>query len=467
MDDNELLLRHAVKWAEGRGRVLEADLLGVALDLRAMHDGLAANRWPARSVEHLMLVRWPSHGPKDAPDVPALVSTLDSFWRFLRGTGRMAGGSADPANLLKEARAAARKMPAACADRANWSQSKQLIGFGEELGISLDDAADVDEVNERMQQIMDAWNTLPEDVRRSRMPSVGNAGSRMGQALTDAMATHQQTGGLAEDWRLPAPPRLDAEDDEDGEEPVFPNAPEVSAPQVRSCGFVQKVLELAEWVGSGRETTEIGVLRPAVAREAYDALDLWTWEREWARANGSMIPDTPEGEALMARTYQVWRSAADCLPLDRLWRSAVAAGLITIAGKRATRNADALPHTDHEWVVVGHELLIVLIEEAQHRLAFDPLLGALFSISARFGEPKTAAELRESWWNSPRNDIADALHGDPIGRELSDRTLDRCLAMFGDCGLWIVRHDQLVGTAFGWDFALLMINAYEEGLIED
>lgn len=464
MDDNQLLIRHAEKWAAGRGRVLETDVLGVALNLRAMHDGLAANRWPTRSVEHLMLVRWPSHGPKDPPDIPTLVSTLDSFWRFLRGTGRMAGASADPASLLKEARAAARRMRAACADRANWSQSKQLIGFGEEVGISLDDAADVDEVNARMQQIMSAWNTLPEDVRRSRMPSVGNVGSRMGRAPTDAMATYQQTGGLPEDWRLPAPPRLD---DEDGEEAVFPNAPEVSAPQVRSCGFVQKVLELAEWVGSGRETTEIGVLRPAVAQEAYDTLDLWTWEREWARANGSMIPDTPEGEALMARTYQVWRSAADCLPLDRLWRSAVAAGLITIAGKRATRNTDALPHGDDEWVVLGHELLLALIGNAQRRLAFDPLLGTLFAISARVGEPSTTAELRDVWWNSPRNDVAQALQGDPIGREFSDRTLDRCLVMFGDCGLWILRHDHLVGTAFGWDFALMLINAYEDGLIEE
>lgn len=465
MDDNELLIRHAARWAGERSKALDADLLESALRLRSLHDGLAANRWPAKSVEHLMLVRWPSHGPQGCPDVPVLVTTLDTFWRFLRSTGRMAAASSEPGDLLREAKAAARKMPAACADPTNWSESKQLLDFGREIGISMDDLADIDEANARMQRIMDAWNALPQEERWRRSPSAGNAGSRMGRALTDAAASWQQIGGLPAGWQLPEPPRLDDEPDEDDH--LYANDPKVSAPQVRRSPFVQKVLALADWVGTGREVTATEVLRPAVAREAYTALDLWAWERTWARAGGLDTPDDPHIHELMAKvSLSTWRTAADCLPLDRLWLPAATVGLINIGKRRVTKDPQAVPTTDPEWVEFGLRLMLCLAQRAGVAGAFDPLPGVLFAISARFGRPCTEADLCDWWWNSPANTLAAALAGNPHARGVSDRELGGCLAMFEDCGLWIRRGKQLVGTDFGWDVNLMLVNALDDGIFE-
>ncbi len=75
-----------------------------------------------------MLVRWPAHGPSPTPDVEALVQTLDSFWRFLRGRGRMASVSAEPKALVEEARRAAAGMREACADPARRSATTQPAG---------------------------------------------------------------------------------------------------------------------------------------------------------------------------------------------------------------------------------------------------------------------------------------------------------------------------------------------------
>ena len=107
MDQHELLIRHAVAWADKRKQPLDRELLKTVLNLRDFHDATAPQEWQAGSAEHLMLVRWPSHGPSGVPDVDRLVETLGSFWRFLRGTGRMASSSADPRELAKEARRAA------------------------------------------------------------------------------------------------------------------------------------------------------------------------------------------------------------------------------------------------------------------------------------------------------------------------------------------------------------------------
>ena len=67
MDPHELLIRHAVAWADKRKQPLDPDLLGTVLQLRDVHDATAPQEWPTGSAEHLMLVRWPSHGPLRCP----------------------------------------------------------------------------------------------------------------------------------------------------------------------------------------------------------------------------------------------------------------------------------------------------------------------------------------------------------------------------------------------------------------
>ncbi len=155
-----------------------------------------------------MLTRWPAHGPLDPPDVPTLLATLETFWRFLRNTGRMAGGSADPGDLAREAKSASRRMAAACADPANFGQSKQLFSFGREIGITLDDVADTYEANQRMEKIVEAWNALPAEERLRRSPASGNAGSRMGRAVTEAAGQLQPTASFRRAGSCPSHPVL-------------------------------------------------------------------------------------------------------------------------------------------------------------------------------------------------------------------------------------------------------------------
>jgi hypothetical protein len=59
-----------------------------------------------------------------------VVTSLESYLRFLRNTGRMAARSASPAELVKEAKRSAPRMKAAAEDRANWSSGKVLQDFG-------------------------------------------------------------------------------------------------------------------------------------------------------------------------------------------------------------------------------------------------------------------------------------------------------------------------------------------------
>ena len=465
MDDHELLLRHAERWAGERKRVLNVELLDEALRLRSVHEGLPANRWPARSVTHLMLTRWPAHGPLDPPDVAALVASLESFWRFLRNTGRMAGGSADPSELLREAKSAGRRMALACSDPANFGESKQLFSFGREIGITLDDVADMDEANQRMQQIVEAWNALSMQERQRRSPSSGNAGSRMGRALTEAAGRLQQDGDLPAGWQLPEPPRLDEEADD---EPVFPSDPAVSAPQYRSSAYMRQVLALCEWVGEGREVTITEVLRPAVAKQAYVDLGLWHWERDWLLAMGMELPEESRMDDLLSRTgLSGWRTAADCLSLDRLWLPALSAGLITIEGRKAVVDRRVLPDTDEGWAQLGQVLLLGLARRAQPESAFHPLLGILFAIAWEGKVPLSEIELADLWWSSPANSLSSGLPNRELARQLSDRDVRRCLVMFGDSGAWTMQRGKLTGTEIGWDLALVMMSALERGVFGD
>ncbi len=463
MDEHELLLRHAERWAGERNRVLDLEVLGEVLRLRSVHDGLAANRWAARSVTHLMLTRWPAHGPLDPPDMATLLETLETFWRFLRNTGRMAGGSADPGDLVREAKSASRRMAAACADPANFGQSKQLFLFGREIGITLDEVADADEVDQKLGKIVDAWNALPVEERLRRSPSPDNAGSQMGRALTEAAGQLQRHGELEPGWRLPESPRLDDPSDDDM---MFPSDPAVSAPQLRAAEFIRQVLALVDWVGDGRAVTRTDVLRPAVAKQAYVDLGLWAWERDWLMAGGLDLPDDRQMDPVLAQTgLSGWRSAAGCLALDRLWLPALASGLIVIDGQRARPDRSRLPDTDDGWVRLGLVLLLALAHRSTIEGAFDPLLGVLLNLCGDAGEPRTETELAAWWRASPANTLASGLPSRELPQQLSDRDLRRCLVMFGDCGCWS-SGTRLVGTEAGWDLALALITALDSGLFE-
>ena len=186
MSDHELLLRHAESWASTKRRPFDRPLVETVLDLRHHHDAAPATQWPPGSVERVLLTLWPAYGPADAPEAETLSAALDTYFRFLRVTGRLASGSAQPAQLTKEARRAARNMADAIADPSRHSQGRVLADFGREIGIDLDDAGSVEELQGRLGRVQDAWNALPVEERRRRMPDPSAKGL-VGQAMTGSL----------------------------------------------------------------------------------------------------------------------------------------------------------------------------------------------------------------------------------------------------------------------------------------
>ncbi|GAA1391747.1 hypothetical protein [Luteococcus peritonei] len=213
--DLRQLLDDATAWAEAKGRLLDADLLQQALDLRLVHDGFGDAVWPAGSAAHLMRVRYPSHGPVDGPEPAVLVATLDSYWRFLRSTGRMSSASATPADLLDEARRSRGAMARACADEGNRQRRAVLASHRqEEAGpVQPPEAAEVAPlVREsrlwRRVELLLAWlgegievdqeGALPPDEARRAWEALGESLAGPGEEGVDPAAWQQDWAGLAD-----------------------------------------------------------------------------------------------------------------------------------------------------------------------------------------------------------------------------------------------------------------------------
>ncbi len=397
MDDYDLMLRHAGNWARDRTRPFDSALVALAIQLRADHDDLPANQWPAGSAEHLMLVRWPSHGPAEPPNAEDLVASLDTFWAFLRSTGRMSGASAQPAQLRREAKRAAPRMAAACADERNFGTAKQLLAYGNEIGINLDDIPDMDEANRRMQQIVEAWNAQPDDQRLSRSQHWPMHGRPTSYEPGDGPDPDEF---FFDPSSLPDSPLF--EFDETGNlilpEPLDPAA---SAAQARASGFMQRILALAEWVGDGKPITATDTLRPAVGQQAYLDLKLRDWERDIkARTLGAPLEGDPgrtSGEA------PSWRSATESFALERLWRPALLAGLITTSGRTARFEPSAVPTDATGWLQLAIAVTSMGLAGWNDGESLDLAIEALTSIDAEHGDAARAEEIADDWWDSPTN----------------------------------------------------------------
>lgn len=441
MDSHELLIRHAREWAKQRSRALDPDVLMEALRLRADHDDASAQTWPVGSAERLMLVLWPAYG--SPPVVTATQTTLDTFWRFLRATGRMSSASASPAELRKEAKRAAGKMSDAYDNPTNHSQHRTLADFGTSIGIDLEGAADIDDLTQRMDQLTQAWNDLPVDERVRRMPDPSPKGS------VGAEITRDLNAAAGQEQRTPATPEETAQ----------------VARAARSAPFVQQCVRLLQWVGEGREVTQAGLLRPAEAREAYQHLDLWPWDRGLENLRMERrdieIPDRPEADALRARTALTWwRTAGDCLPLDRLWHALEVAKLIEIRTTKA-RPLRALPDTDKEWATTG--LALVLGQAMRMGMtSVEPLVHVL--TSAGLGE-HSLRRITDRWTQATclKYGVSD---GD-ILVDIERTWLVEALYVFGDAGLWQVERDRVTLTTMGEFFIDPLLEALDDGAFGD
>lgn len=449
-DPYRLLITHAEHWAAKAGRPLDSELLETALSLRDSHDQRPGTSWPSGSVAELMTVRWPGHGPLDPPDIDSLVATLETFWRFLRATGRMASDSAEVKSLTREAARSTATMRERVSDPTAYGASKSLLAFGREIGISLDDAESVEDANARLAAVAEAWNALPQAERLARSPGPAGAGSKASAQLSEA--ANQLLAGVdltayAASHGMVGP--ADTDDDED-EIPV--QDPRVVAEQVRRSGFFERIRALVEWIGpAGRAVTQSGVLRPAVAREAIVDLGL----DEWMLSHLGEQPPT-------------WRSAGEHLGLDRLYLAAVQTGMLEVRSTRVV----AVPEgtlDDQDWVLKGISALVVARDRGAYAASAASLLGVLLALE--FGEARTAGDLIAWWRHAPTNPYAQ-MRTDRLDTEQAAtfaETLDRLseaavrwtLGYWRDTDILREKSGKLSVTELGLDFLRVLIRLHE------
>ena len=359
-DTHVPLLRHFSSYAAAKGRDVDVELLAELLRLRDSYDDLEATFWPAGSVEHLLLERWPSKTMIATPDPEVLVESLDAWFRFLRRTGRMSGRSADSKELTREARRVAPRMGEVSADRSHWSSTKVLMDFGRSRGIELDNLPDEESLQAALDRTSAAWSALPLAERRRLMPDVSGRGHRDDLSECERLVEEHGVDDpviallMSFDSRLPG-----------GKLP----RPDVTGAQFQRAPYVQQVVELAEWARNGQPLTDRDVLRLAPSRDAFAELGLEAWTRSQLerRDHDESLP----GVARVGRERWIedeiakpWRSAADCDALDRLWFGGFAAGLLEIQGRKVFGRPPQ-NRGPEEWLNVGVTAVAGLLERLE------------------------------------------------------------------------------------------------------
>jgi len=461
--EHHLLVTHASRWAQAKKRPLDVELLETVLQLVTSYDDRSAQAWPPGSARNLVLHRWPANGPTTLPDAGALGDTLDTYWRFLRGTGRMTSASAAPADLVTELRRALPQMVEATGDRSNWSQGRVLQDFGASMGIELDGAGSMEELQGRLDEVMTAWNELPVEERKRLMPDPSPK-TAMGVSATAMAERALGTGAF--------------EPDPDDPASVYPHyrrgIRSVAIREAADSGFERKVRDLVTWLGEGKAVTKTGVLRPALAREAYEVLDLAPWERRYeaARLPDIARPELPaEAEEIDARARaNAIQRAGDCLALDRIWYAAWRAERIELTSTRARPKAPERAEADGTRdALIDAITLVAAAEErfdGEHLTVLAHVL--LRAMVAPDGEIDLG-DVREDHWKG--SGFAQRFADEPARLELFRGILDSqvatCVAVHDDMALWVRRGDHLTITDFGREVSVVVTSMADDWESED
>ncbi|MDO5503823.1 MAG: hypothetical protein Q4G67_11680 [Actinomycetia bacterium] len=442
MSDHSELLSRAQAWAQKKKLPLDVQILDEVLRLRETYDGLPVGEWPAGSVEHLLLERWPGHGSV-SPDVETMGPTLDTFWRFLRGNGLMAFSSAPPKRLMMEFTRAAPRMGERYDDPQAQGLNRQLFDFGADLGIDLTEAGSIEEMQAKLDQLMQAWNNLPAEERLRRSPR-GSGPSPFG--------SHPAWEDLGDDdgW--------DPEDDT----LIERSDPSESAPFVHASPYIQRCLALADWVGEGKEVTAKAVLRPAHARAAYVDLELVRYSEIVARDRVKERPPRTEEELrrLGEARAQKLRSAMDYRELDHLWLSACAGDLIELRGTTAVATTER-PSTDEEWVQLALLLFIQRLRQLDVEYSLPPVIYTLMNQALPHAPAWNRDELLDNWASAPHNLMRD----EPELRSWSDEGMQFAVLLLEDFGVVQTNGDMIEPTPLGHDLALVTAGLIDQGLL--
>ncbi|MEU8868864.1 plasmid pRiA4b ORF-3 family protein [Streptomyces umbrinus] len=135
-------------------------------------------------------------------------------------------------------------------------------------------------------------------------------------------------------------------------------------------------LRLAAWCSEGRQVTAGRVLRPALAREAVEELQLWKLAGD----------DSPYTDAVArARALKSLRSAKDVAVLDDPWWLAVDGGMITISGGRAW-GGSATDFTGEALLEFWATTMGDLLEEIGETGVLDEWHGELAELTAEIAD---------------------------------------------------------------------------------
>lgn len=253
---------------------------------------------------------------------------------------------------------------------------------------------------------------------------------------------------------------------------LAPGDPVISAREARTSGFTQACLALAEWVGDRKEVTSIGVLRPALARDAYETLDLFSWERAhspmYTDRHAVQVTSEAQWDILRQSATHAWTTAADCEPLDRLWHASCLAGLIDVH-RTVARSTKGRPTSDREWLHLGLRLFfgLVIRDSSERR---DVLMGALLiPLAADDGAIPVGAVTE--WWlerNGFDGLVAErGQEGARIYREIYTAHVERMLHTYDDAALWTRADGWLTLTEFGRDACRVLAGAVEDGWFDE
>ena len=393
---HHLLLTHFGTWVDAKDLHADLELIDQLLTLRNTYDDLEPTYWPDGSVTHLLLERWPAKGSVSPPDESSLVGSLEAWFRFLRSTGRMSGRSAQPKELIREARRAVPKMGQVSEDRSQWSQGKVLAEFGSSLGLDFDDAPDLTTLQDRLAATQAAWNALPWNERIRLMPDPESHDESLRERTARLSGTDDPVVGLLMSFRHELP---------SGTLPT----PDVTGPQFARSSYLRQVLALASWAEGGQPLTDTDVLRVAASRDAYAVLGLDAWTR--AQLAREYPDDRWAGVHVVGHEQWVedlatkpWRSAADCVALDRLWWGGHSSGLLQIRGRKVYGVPDA-DRTDGDWLQLGVTAFAGLLEWLEHRpgplvLVVQALMRSYVTQRSWIGIEELT-EFYAAWWYSP------------------------------------------------------------------
>ncbi|MCK0112366.1 hypothetical protein MWU75_09480 [Ornithinimicrobium sp. F0845] len=338
------------------------------------------------------------------------METLDTFWRFLRATGRMRSGSAEPKVLAKEARRAAPTM----------------------IDTTLDSAG---RQSMTVEEALEEWSGDPDD---------WDDDEEFDDGFLDDF-THDET------WALEPGPHDEWVQDPPGED---------SARDAEQSPYVQQCLRFARWIGDGKHVAE-GILSPAHVREAFLEFDLERWEAEFLARSPLRVPGLFESPGPGDRAPDGQLGDLDVLvptrSLQSLWRSCASAHLIEVGPTRVHATPAADPQCERspdDWAQLGHRLVASAIVTRHFLEPLDPVMRVLLPFLTESVDRVEVSEVQDWWWEHDANPWVDLGVGSSPARTASDRQVERLLWAADDTGVWRREGRTLHRTALGVDVAM-------------